>query len=190
MPGEVATTAEHSVVVKVLEAERLALGNVEQRGEGERVGGQPVRLHAQLHAEVVGPAAQREQVVVPVQVGQHLVEVVADVRGELGVVAELVLALELHDDRQERRQVIAGAGRELGRQRRRPDRRLRLDLQRVFEERTAGLPQQPADPLVQDALLPEVGDRSGPRGAEVIDDVEVGVVNGPASGCCAEPRIQ
>ena len=103
MAGEVAAAAEHAVVVEVLEAERLALGNVEQRGEGERVGGQPVRLHAQLQAEVVRPAAQGEQVVVPVEVGQHLVEVVADVRGELGVVAELVLALQFDDDRQERR---------------------------------------------------------------------------------------
>jgi len=169
--GHVASRGQHPEVVQVLETERLTLGHVEQRGAADRVGGQPVRLGPQFQPQAVREGTQRQQVMLMVKVGQHLIEVVAHVGGGVRVERVQIFAPLLQHDGQKGKQVIAGPPGELGDQGGRPQRRVGLQLEGVLEQVAAGLAQQPPDATGQHRAVPHVDDRLRAGRAEMVDDV-------------------
>ena len=131
-----------AVVVEVLEAERLALGDVQQRARLHRVGLQAVGLDAELEAERVRPRLQRLDVVLVVEVGEDEVDVAAHAAAGVGVEVEDRLLVLLDRERQVREQAVADLLLERLREAGRPQRRVGLELQRVLEEGAAGVLEQ------------------------------------------------
>lgn len=101
MPCHVPAARQTAVVVEVLEAEGLALGDVQERGRGDRVGLQPVGLGPQFEAEGMGPGAQGRHMVPVEEDGHRFPEVVPDLPGDGGSEREdLVAVIEDHGGQQ------------------------------------------------------------------------------------------
>ncbi len=171
VPRHVTAAGQTAVVVEVLEAQGLALCDVQDRGRGDGVGLQPVGLGAQLEPERVRPGAQRPDVVLVEESGDRLPEVVPDLAGGGGLEGEDLVAVVEDHGGQQRQQGTAGVLAERVGQPRRPLESVGLQLDGVLEERTAGDLQQAADRRRKEVGLPEVGHRAGACRAEVVDDV-------------------
>lgn len=186
----VPAAGQAAVVVEVLEAQRLALGDVQQRGGPDGVGLQAVRLRAHPQAQGVRPAAQCREVVGVVQVADGVPEVVPYLAGRDGVVRVDLVAAAHRDDGQDGQQRVAVALLEGGGQPGRPGQRLGLDLQGVLEQDAAGALEEAPDLLREQVPLPEAGDGGGAGRAEVVHDVRGGRGVRTALGVCPVPRCQ
>ena len=175
LPGQVARAGLAAVVVEVLEAERLALGDVEQRARLHRVGLQAVGLDAQLEAERVRPRLQRLEVVLVVEVGEDEVDVAPHAAVGVGVVVEDRLLVLLDDQRQVREQAVADAA---ARRRPRSSGVQIVASVSISSESSKNAPpaslSRRADRRREQVRVPEVGDRARAGLAEVVDDVGVG----------------